>query len=452
MQNDTNRARSSSENRFQRRITHETPPTSDSTQAVRQGKTDVITGRQSDAPSQAARVNPSSQERRRVPDQKLNPVKPPEQLQEQREQIRTDRQRQKPPVGSERSPSGTQDIPQRRRPSDTVSPSVRTEKASERHNERPEQVVVGIPKSEKSGVHKPLPVIIDSPDINAPKKKSGKDQNSSDSIASDPKDERKFYFQRPRDISTLRKMLIVVFGFLFLWCIAPAFFHIRGIGVFSSSIVMLSICLTAMFWHLIDRNWTFKKAVAVLFAAAVFTACVAAFGIVSGMMLRASLTAVPNDCQNYTVVVLGCKAHGDQPSWMLHDRLEKAYSLLSENPNVKCVVTGGMGDDEQYTESYVMRKYLVEKGISPDRIYMEDLASSTEENLLYTKSLIRLNGLSDNIVIVTDRFHELRARIWAEKAGFKNIYSGCCETRIYLVTGYWFREMFGLARLYVFGK
>ena len=54
-------------------------------------------------------------------------------------------------------------------------------------------------------------------------------------------------------------------------------------------------------------------------------------------------------------------------------------------------------------------------------------------------------------MIVTDRFHELRARIWAEKAGFKKIYSGCCETRIYLLTGYWFREMFGLARLYVFG-
>ena len=206
-----------------------------------------------------------------------------------------------------------------------------------------------------------------------------------------------------------------------------------------------------MFWHLIDRNWTFKKSAAVLLAAIVFTACVAAFGIVSGMMLKASLTAVPNDCPNYTVVVLGCKAHGDQPSWMLNDRLEKAYTLLSENPSIKCVVTGGKGDDEQYTESYVMRKYLVEKGISPDRIYVEELSGSTEENLLYTKSLIKLNGLSDNIVIVTDRFHELRARIWAEKSGFKNIYSGCCETRIYLVTGYWFREMFGLARLYVFG-
>ena len=166
---------------------------------------------------------------------------------------------------------------------------------------------------------------------------------------------------------------------------------------------------------------------------------------------EASLTAVPSDCRNYTVVVLGCKAHGDQPSWMLSDRLAKAYSILSDNPDVNCVVTGGRGDDEQYTEAYVMKKYLVDRGISPDRIYTEELSGSTEENLLYSKTVIGLNGLSDNIVIVTDRFHELRARIWAEKSGFSHIYSGCCETRIYLVTGYWFREMFGLARLYVFG-
>ena len=263
--------------------------------------------------------------------------------------------------------------------------------------------------------------------------------------------EKKFYFQRPGEISLLRKMLILVFGLLFALCVAPVFFHIAGIGVISSSLVMLAICLTAMFWHLIDRDWTWKRALVVSMAGILFAACVVAFSIVSGLMLKASLTAVPSDCPEYTVVVLGCKTHGDQPSWMLSDRLAKAYAILRENPAIKCVVTGGRGDDEQYTEAYVMKKYLVDRGISPDRIYTEELSGSTEENLLYTKSLIGLNGLSENIVIVTDRFHELRARMWAEKSGFSHIYSGCCETRFYLVTGYWFREMFGLARLYVFG-
>ena len=430
MQNDTNRAKPPTESRFRNRQPQEAPPRSDPRQAVRQGRTDVVVPQ-----SSSERRNTAPGERQIAPDWNMNPVRrPPEQRPGQRQPDSTARQSRRPA-----EPNG---VP-RRIP---ASPS--------HQNERPRQVVVGKPRSEKVPEHKPEPVIVDSPNIDSPRsQRSGSKQivETKETAEKEEKDERKFYFQRPKDISTLRKMLILLFGLLFLWCLAPAFFHIMGIGVISSSAVMLGICLTAMFWHLIDRNWTFKKAAAVSLAATVFTVCVAAFSIVSGIMLKASLTAVPGDCQNYTLVVLGCKAHGDQPSWMLSDRLKKAYSVLSQNPNIKCVVTGGQGDDEQYTEGYVMKKYLVEKGISPDRIYVEELSGNTEENLLYTKSLIKLNGLSENIVIVTDRFHELRARIWAEKSGFKNIYSGCCETRIYLVTGYWFREMFGLARLYVFG-
>ena len=433
MQNDTNRSKPPGEGRFRSRQPQETPSRGDPRQAVRQGRTDVVTRRQTETPQPSAQRVPVPQE----PPKRSHNGRP-----EQRQPQPGRTERAVPPGASER---------QRSRPAETGSVSVRPPASPTHHEERARQVVIGKPKYQKEAERKPEPVIIDSPDIEALPKAANDAEKACGTAGSVTKDERKFYLQRPRDISTLRKMLILVFGFLFLWCLAPAFFHIRGIGVFSSSAVMLGICLTAMFWHLIDRNWTFKKAAVVSLAALLFTACVAAFGIVSGMMLKASLTAVPKDCPNYTVVVLGCKAHGDQPSWMLNDRLEKAYSILSEHPNLKCVVTGGMGDDEQFTEAYVMRKYLVEKGISPDRIYTEELSGSTEENLLYTKSLIRLNGLSENIVIVTDRFHELRARIWAEKAGFKKIYSGCCETRIYLLTGYWFREMFGLARLYVFG-
>ncbi len=410
MQNQTNLPQQS-EGRFTSRTQQGAPSADSSGQAVRQGRTDVVTRRQRQNVTSPETAAP---ERRTAPDQNLNPVRPP--------------------AGQE---SGQQQ--------------------GQRRQSQPQVSVVGKPRSARKEERNPQPVIVDSPDIDSKKGKNGGSRDNCDNCDTNQnkeqknKDQRKFYFQRLREISVLRRMLMLVFGLLFAWCIAPAFFHIRGIGVISSSAVMLFIFLTAMFWHLIDRNWTFKKAAIVSLAGLLFTVCVIAFGIVTGMMLKASLIAMPSDSANCTVVVLGCKAHGDQPSWMLTDRLEKAYAVLTEHPGVKCVVTGGRGDDEQYTEAYVMKKYLVEKGISPDRIYVEELSQSTEENLLYTKSIIKLNGLSENIVIVTDRFHELRARIWAEKSGFKTIYSACCETRSYLVTGYWFREMFGLARLYVFG-
>jgi Uncharacterized conserved protein len=358
----------------------------------------------------AAGRNPEPDRPRRVPDQDLRPAPPP----------RQDAASQGGGARREGHPVRRLDSPEPER------------KRGERPRTEPPGTA-GSPKSKPASEAEPA----------GNGQKDQKEQNDKGGI--------KGWFQRPGEISLLRKMLMLVFGLLFVWCVVPMFFHIAGIGVISSSLVMLAIFLTAMFWHLIDRDWTWKKAAVVSLAGVFFAGCVIAFSIVSGLMLGASLTAVPSDCRNYTVVVLGCKAHGDQPSWMLSDRLAKAYSILSDNPDVNCVVTGGRGDDEQYTEAYVMKKYLVDRGISPDRIYTEELSGSTEENLLYSKTVIGLNGLSDNIVIVTDRFHELRARIWAEKSGFSHIYSGCCETRIYLVTGYWFREMFGLARLYVFG-
>lgn len=262
---------------------------------------------------------------------------------------------------------------------------------------------------------------------------------------------KKIHFQRWKELSWPRRIVTVVFALLFLWCIMPAFFGIFSIGVISSSFIMLFIAAVAYGWNMIEENWSFKTGVICVVVGLIFSAGLIAFCIVSGIMLKASMTEVPDNCPNYTVVVLGCKTVGEKPSWMLEDRLNKAYKVLQENPDVMCVVTGGQGEDEQYSEAYVMKKYLTDKGISPDRIIMEESSGSTEENLLYTKATIELNGLSKNIVIVTDRFHELRARMWAEKAGFKNIYSACCDTRIYLVVGYWFREMFGLARLYIFG-
>lgn len=258
-------------------------------------------------------------------------------------------------------------------------------------------------------------------------------------------------FQRWSELSWPRRIITVVFGFLFLWCLMPAFFGIRGIGVMSSSFIMLCISAAAYCWNMIESARSFKVRLVCAFVALLGSAGLIAFCFVSGIMIKASITEVPDDCTNYTVVVLGCKAQGEEPSWMLGDRLDKAYEVLKENPGVMCVVTGGTGEDEQYSEAHVMKKYLTEKGISPDRIIMEDSSENTEQNLLYSKAVIELNGLSKNIVIVTDRFHELRAHMWAEKAGFENVYSACCDTRIYLVIGYWFREMFGLARLYIFG-
>ena len=148
-------------------------------------------------------------------------------------QRRTDVVRQRP-----KEPS--REAARQEKPADTRQRPVPVKDAGQNRQESiPQQVVVGRPKSERRPEPRPEPVIVDSPDIDSPKATLSKKQKNSPD-GKDSRENRKFYFQKFGEISTLRKMLMLVFGLLFLWCLAPAFFSIRGIGVFASSAVMLS--------------------------------------------------------------------------------------------------------------------------------------------------------------------------------------------------------------------
>ena len=105
----------------------------------------------------------------------------------------------------------------------------------------------------------------------------------------------------------------------------------------------------------------------------------------------------PQQTGEATVVVLGCKVNGEEPSLMLRRRLECAMEYLAENPQADCVVSGGMGDNESYTEAHVMKKFLVEHGIDAERVYEEDRSTSTETNLLYSLALVKEEDLSPKI-------------------------------------------------------
>lgn len=140
-----------------------------------------------------------------------------------------------------------------------------------------------------------------------------------------------------------------------------------------------------------------------------------------------------------TVIVLGCKVRGDRPSKMLRCRLDAAAEILLANPGSRCVVSGGQGPDEQYPESQVMKSYLTERGISPDRILKEDQSTSTRENLAFTKDLL---GEADpgHTVVVTDRFHLYRGCYYAKEQGF-SVKGEAGYTNPALLYSYWMREI-----------
>ena len=153
--------------------------------------------------------------------------------------------------------------------------------------------------------------------------------------------------------------------------------------------------------------------------------------------------------ENATVVVLGCKVNGDKPSLSLEERLIEAYNFLSENPGASCIVTGGKGDDENISEADCMYRWLVDKGIDKTRIYREDRATSTKENILYAKEIIEAYELSRDIVVITSDYHTYRAGITAREEGL-GFGSSPSHTSVWIFPSFYIRELYAILFEWVF--
>ncbi len=163
-------------------------------------------------------------------------------------------------------------------------------------------------------------------------------------------------------------------------------------------------------------------------------------GIETGCMIHA---ATKEPTEDATLVVLGCRTYGDRPSIMLASRLDAAYEYLTEHPDAVCVVSGGQGPDEPVSEGEFMYRYLVKKGIAPERIYRETESTSTRENLQFSKDIIEKEGLNPQIAIVTNEYHEYRAAMVAKTLGLE--YSAVpAHTPWWLFPTYYIRELYGI--------
>ena len=136
-------------------------------------------------------------------------------------------------------------------------------------------------------------------------------------------------------------------------------------------------------------------------------------GVTEALVIRASFGDPDKSCQY--MVVLGAKVRSDGPSVSLWDRIYGARNYLVEHPDVIAVVSGGQGADEPMTEAQCMYDALVAMGISPDRIWVEDKAESTWENLNFSLNLIeeKTGARPTEIGVLSSEYHLFRASLFA---------------------------------------
>ncbi len=103
------------------------------------------------------------------------------------------------------------------------------------------------------------------------------------------------------------------------------------------------------------------------------------------------------------IVVLGSRTTAGRPEPLLCARLATAARLAQAHPQAPIVVSG-------HGEALPMHNYLTAQGINPERILLEPLATSTNENL---ENSARLLPPGSTMTVVTSNFHILRTRLWA---------------------------------------
>ena len=159
--------------------------------------------------------------------------------------------------------------------------------------------------------------------------------------------------------------------------------------------------------------------------------------VISGLMLGA-LGGAPAD--GATLIVLGCRVHGEEPSLMLYRRMDAALKTLRDKPEAVAILSGGQDPGEWITEAEAMRRYLTANGVAEERLFTEGRSTSTYENIMFSKMIIEDYGLSKNIAIATDGFHQFRAQSFAKSAGLMPV-AVSSGTPVFTLPYYWLREI-----------
>ena len=151
------------------------------------------------------------------------------------------------------------------------------------------------------------------------------------------------------------------------------------------------------------------------------------------------------------VIVLGAGVNREMVSRPLAHRLYAAIDYWEENPNAYIIVCGGLGNRATITEAEAMSRFLVARGIPQEKILLEEMSTSTYENLVFAKEILE-EHFPDGFraVVITNDFHIYRATQMARGIGLDVSRVGA-HTDWYSRPVNYLREMLAVLHFWAFG-
>lgn len=178
----------------------------------------------------------------------------------------------------------------------------------------------------------------------------------------------------------------------------------------------------------------------------VFLGLVGAFVLVAAIYMPfviADAHKTYNDKCDYIILLGGHVIGAATPSPNLKQRMVRAARYLKENPHVYAVPSGGcFRKGQKKSEAAIIAEYLIEQGIHPDRIILEENATTTYENFIFALPLIKehsgINPEHLRIAFLSSSYHLHRSALIAEDCGIKKVLRVTAPT--YPGFSCWFRE------------
>lgn len=226
-------------------------------------------------------------------------------------------------------------------------------------------------------------------------------------------------------------------------------------GYSFTALVCLGIICVILFYTLmplIGRVFPKFARVCTIVFTLVLICGLALFSLTEYHIIKASFGA-PEPSSEY-LVVLGAKVRDTGPSVSLWDRIYAAADYLEKHPEVTAVVSGGQGEDEPITEAQSMYDELVNLGIAESRIWMEDKATSTDENMRFCLDLIeeKTGARPEKLAILSSEYHLYRASLMAEKLGIGFEGVPAKTSRLSQLINHAMREVAGVWHFHIFGR
>ena len=122
------------------------------------------------------------------------------------------------------------------------------------------------------------------------------------------------------------------------------------------------------------------------------------------------------------IVVLGAAQYDGRPSPQFQARLDHALELWKLDLASYIVVTGGKQVGDRFTEAAAARKFFESNGVTVNLIFEENLGKTTYASLLAVSQVASERKI-ERVLIVSDPFHQLRAKLIAQEVGLDAITS-----------------------------